>query len=189
MKAAEAVGVFLSKVGSIISPTFITPIDAAEPVGLFLSRLGSALTYDMAKVLGPDFDTSELKTEASHANTEDDEDDEVIWATSHRPINQDATIRVHEKGASLNSHALREMAGIKTVNVGVTKKGVIVVQRGVGPGTYIIGQTDFPGSKGSSAKIGGGSLGKFLASHGVKPGKYALVRNETKDRWEADANA
>ena len=189
LKAAEAIGAFLSNVGSIISPTFIPPIDAAESIGVFLGRLGSALTYDTAKVLGPDFDTSELKTEASQAKAEDTEDDEVIWATSHRPINQDATIRVHEKGASLNSHALREMAGIKTVNVGVTKKGIIVVQRGVGPGTYVIGRTDSPESKGSSAKIGGGSLGKFLASHGIKPGKYFLVRNETKDRWEADVNA
>lgn len=159
---------------------------SASAIAQFLGKLGEALACNVRNTLDKTLEREE-ELYKSLSPYGDYEDDEVIaWATSRKPVNQTATIRVHEKGAALNSHALREMAGIKAVNVGITKKGILVIQQGSGPGTYTIGKTDSPESKGSSAKIGGGSLAKFLVNHGVKPGKYPLVRNEAKDRWEAD---
>lgn len=192
--AAEAIGIFLSTLGGILAleQSFGVPsadqiaeelvtIHAAESVEIFLRQLGSALASNVLY-------NAEEWEEKFHQQAGEEDDDVISWATSRRPINRDATIRVHEKGASLNSHALREMVGITAVNVGVTKNGLLVVQRGSGPGAYLISRKGSPESKGSSAKIGGGSLGKFLREHGVKPGKYVLIRNEKKDRWEADVN-
>lgn len=114
------------------------------------------------------------------------EEPEVEWAVPFKPIDKKPVVRVSDKGISINSYALKEMSNIRFVKVGVIKTGLLVIQKGDGPGCYTIGINETKKAKGCSAKIGGGSLAKFLADRDIKPGRYLLVHNKTKDRWEAE---
>lgn len=150
---------------------------AAEAIGTFLERVGTLLTF--ARVNNICSDTIERD---QHLH---DDDDEIEWATPFKTT-ENPVVRIHGKGVSLNAHAIKEMVGITSVMVGVSKKGLLIFRRGEGPGCYAVGINESKIAKGSSAKIGGGALVKFLTERGVNPGKYPLVRNEEKDQWEAE---
>lgn len=110
-------------------------------------------------------------------------DDEVSWATPHKPVKAVSILRFIPRGITLNVHAHRMLAsaGAEYVRVGATKDGMIVIAKTESEtGSFSIGKKN----KGAN-KIGGGALVATLRSAGAKEGRYLLEWNEDRQWWEA----
>ncbi|HBV97755.1 MAG: hypothetical protein JL50_03065 [Peptococcaceae bacterium BICA1-7] len=162
---------------------------ATEAVGVFLGQLG--LAFKKGVDLGPGPDYTAMQTGdgklISITQNDTDTDDEVEWATPFKPVDKRPILTVNAKHMCINTSAQKELEGVDAVLVGVSKRGVLVIREDSGPNTYKVSRNEKYIEKGSSAKIGGGTLIKFLKSRGVQLGKYVLMRNEVRGWWEAGA--
>lgn len=160
----------------------------AEAVGVFLADLGIAIKK------APYVEVREICNKVLEREAERDQglspyadNDDVIWATPFKSGNGQATLRVHDKGVTVNTHALAELGNIKHIRIGVRRGAIIVVPTTEkDPQHYTLGQSAKKRDKSSGAKIGGAVLIDFLARNGVKPGKYDMVKNQAKGWWEAE---
>lgn len=169
-RAAEAIGVFLKDLGDLIRRPYLMPIDvtyAVEALEVFLVDLGTAIK------------------KAPCVEVRDD--DEILWATPFKSGAGQATLRVHDKGVTVNTHALTELENIKHIRIGVRRGNIIVAPTTEkDPQHYTLGQSAKKRDKSSGAKIGGAVLVNFLARNGIKPGKYNMIKNQAKGWWEAE---
>lgn len=117
---------------------------------------------------------------------ETDQDDDIDWAKPFKTVGRVPAFRLSDKGLSFNSFALASMIGVKHLKIGVSKAGIVVVMPATGPeDAYTIGRNSKREEKSCSAKVGGGTLVRFLESRGIKQGRYLMIKNG--DRWEGRA--
>lgn len=150
---------------------------AAEAIGAFLERLGLNLKFPLIRC--KPFSSVEIEPR------NDTGDDDIEWAVPFKPVDKRAIISITAKSLILNSQAQADMVGVTNVRVGVSR-GKLVIKPCEDKSSYTLSRNETSKIKGSSAKIGGGSLVKFLLQRGLKIGKYPLVKNDDKNWWEAE---
>lgn len=177
-RAAEALGVFLGDLG------FLMSVNAAYPSN---DEISDVRAYEAVSVFLRDLWVQLALNELIRPSAPEINDDDVAWATPFKAGVGRATLRVHDKGVTVNSHALTELGATKHIRIGVKRGAIIVMPTDeTDPQRYTVGKSGKSREKSSSAKIGGGVLVDFLAKNGVKPGKYDMLKNQAKGWWEAE---
>lgn len=108
-------------------------------------------------------------------------EDGIDWAVPFG-VERIPILRMHEKGISLNSAAMRDMKEIRYLRIGVRDGTIYLLPSTESFGCYKI---RYPERSSKTVSVGGNALVKHLAKHGIRPGKYPLVHNTEKQRWEA----
>ena len=130
----------------------------------------------------PQETTSEPEPEPEPQAIAADQDDDIEWVISKAPLKDIPLIVISERGVSFNVWAVRMMDGVSFVRVGITKHGLMVLK----PSENAIGCYKFNpiDTKYGNSKFGGGSLIRQLTEKGIKFGKYLMVHNSEKGRYE-----
>lgn len=118
-----------------------------------------------------------------HGANMEAKDELLPFIVPRKPVKDQPTLKFDKRGISLNTFALRAMAGLRQVQITTYRRGgkiVLVPWQVEGSACYELGQT----SGGSSLKIGGGSLVKALLERGIEYGKYRLTYNNDRNWWE-----
>ena len=117
------------------------------------------------------------------ANNEAQPDDDIIFMVPNKTCGK-PIIKIEEgRGIRLNRFACRLLGGTEYVRIGVKNGQAIILPSTTEEGSFKLKSRD----KVENTKIGGGGLVKQLLAAGVKPGKYQLVFNKERGRWETVA--
>jgi hypothetical protein len=166
------------------------PEDAAELLGMPVARFKTECTlrgirrpqYGIPRKEADEMAAFEVY-KSVYKSKEAQPDDDIIFMVPNKTDGKPVLKVEERRGITLNSFACKLFNGVEYLRIGVKSGRIILIPSTSTKGCFKLSNR----GRAESTKIGGGGLAKQLIAAGIKIGKYNLVFNEDRGRWETVA--